>query len=56
MLEQAQQILDWPEWTRAIRAELDQLRYMGTSIGTWEFVIEPTGRGTVLIAQAFTKY
>jgi hypothetical protein len=53
MLGQAQQPPDWPEWKSAIRAEPDQLRYMGT--GTWELVVEPTGGGAVLITWALTK-
>ena len=38
-LKEAQESKDWPEWERAIQAELDQLKCMGT----WQLVEKPEG-------------
>ena len=38
-LKEARQSLDWPDWEKAVQAELDQLNKMGT----WELVDSPEG-------------
>jgi len=46
-LKEARDSLEWHEWEKAIHAELDQLKLMGT----WKLVEKPLG--IVLIANKF---
>src|SRR6266581_5738828 len=50
-LQEAQRSGEWPEWERAIQAELDQLKKMGT----WQLVDKPTGAVPIANKWVFAK-
>ena len=50
-LHQARESSDWPDWEKAVRAELDQLHKMGT----WELVDPPEGRTPITNKWVLTK-
>ena len=50
-LHQARESSDWPDWEKAVQAELDQLHKMGT----WELVDPPEGRTPITNKWVLTK-
>ena len=55
MLKEARTSVEWPEWKKAITAEIDQLHQMGT----WELVNLPKGKSPVankwVLVQKYSK-